>query len=55
MGYTKKIKVIDDGVICLIDNDFENFKLLRNYDCLLFENVNTQIKYIEYEKKYSNQ
>lgn len=55
MGYTKKIKVIDDKVIGLVESDIENFKLLLGYDSLLFENINTQRKYIEYEKKYSNQ
>lgn len=55
MGYSKKIKVIDDKVISLVESDIENFKFLIGYDSLLFENINTQRKYIEYEKRYTNQ
>jgi len=54
MGYNKKIKVIDNKVIDSLENNFENFKFLLGYDSLLFENIETQKKYIEYEKKYSN-
>jgi hypothetical protein len=54
MGYNKKIKVIDDNVISSLENNFENFKFLLGYDSLLFENIDTQRKYIEYEKRCSN-
>jgi len=54
MGHNKKIKVIDNKVIDSLENNFENFKFLLGYDSLLFENIETQKKYIEYEKKYSN-
>lgn len=54
MGYTKKIKVVSDEDINLVEVDIENFKFLIGYDSLLFENFNTQRKYIEYEKRYSN-
>jgi hypothetical protein len=55
MGYNKKIKVIDNNVISSLENNFKNFEILLGYDSLLFENIETQKKYIEYEKKYSNQ
>jgi hypothetical protein len=55
MGYSKKIKVIDDKVISLVESDIENFKFLIGYDSLLFENIDTQRKYIEYEKRYTKQ